>query len=463
MKRLIYILAAAVVLSTSCKEYLDIKPYGQTIPKTADEFSSLLNSTLNKIDYGEEYIIGNITSTAYLECYADNLEASLTTYPEGDYIPICVSVHLSDKQMNYRWLYECIRDCNIVIGNLEERDSRLGMDVLGTAYALRGVCYYELMRQFCEAYDADQASKQLGVPLVTEFDMEAKPLRSTLAQTADQAINDLKEALKYDIQDEIYRFNNDVVTGYLARACFWSERYDEAVVYADQVLTKYPLLNGDAYRNMMASQVQRTGNMIFKSGILTTSGDQTGNDAIKRYLEKRPISKSFIDLFAEGKKDIRYDISIGSKRVFKKNIFACLRSAEMCLILAESYYHLGNEEKALEYLNLLRRNRIEGVEDYTTATLPAVNIKETDLVKVDARGNALTPLIYAILNERRKELFMEGDRWFELKRNGCPEFWVSKKSFKYTTYKFMYTFPLYLKDTELVEGLIQNPGYENVE
>lgn len=271
MKRLIYILAAVLALSTSCKEYLDIKPYGQTIPRTADEFSSLLNSTLNKIDYGEAYIIGNITSVAYLECYADNLEASLTTYPEGDYIPINISAHLSDKQMNYRWLYECIRDCNIVIDNLEERDTRLGMDVLGTAYALRGVCYYELMRQFCESYDGANASKQLGVPLVTEFNMEEKPLRSTLAETADRAIDDLKKALEYDIQDEIYRFNNDVVTGYLARACFWSERYGDAIVYADQVLTKYPLLNGEAYRSMMASQVQRTGNMIFKSGTLTLS------------------------------------------------------------------------------------------------------------------------------------------------------------------------------------------------
>lgn len=461
MKRTIYILAAALVLSTSCKEYLDIKPYGQTIPKTADEFSSLLNSTLNNIDYGEAYIVGNISSVANLECYADNLEASLTSYPGGDFIPINISTHLSDKQMNYRWIYECIRDCNIVIGNLEERDTRLGMDVLGTAYALRGVCYYELMRQFCEAYDADHASEQLGVPLVTEFDMEAKPLRSTLAQTADQAIADLRKALEYDIQDEIYRFNNDVVTGYLARACFWSERYDEAVVYADQVLTKYPLLNGEAYSNMMASQIQRTGNMIFKSGIITTSGNQTGSDATKQYLSNRPVSKAFIDLFAEGDKDIRYGISIGRKRVPNKNIFACLRSAEMCLILAESHYHLGNEEKALEYLNLLRRNRIEGVTDYTATTLPAVNT--ADRLQVDARGNALTPLIYAILCERRKELFMEGDRWFELKRNGCPEFWVARSGFKYTTQKFMYTFPLYLTDTELVDGLIQNPGYDKVE
>ena len=133
----------------------------------------------------------------------------------------------------------------------------------------------------------------------------------------------------------------------------------------------------------------------------------------------------------------------------------------MCLILAESHYHEGDEDEALRYLNLLRSHRIENVAEYTAANLPPVDAN--DRIRADARGNELTPLLYAILCERRKELFMEGDRWFELKRNGCPEFWVAKKGFKYYTNKFMYTFPLYVKDTELVNGLIQNPGYENVE
>lgn len=43
----------------------------------------------------------------------------------------------------------------------------------------------------------------------------------------------------------------------------------------------------------------------------------------------------------------------------------------------------------------------------------------------------------AILNERRKELYMEnGDRWYELKRNGRPEFWWGVSGVKYETLKF---------------------------
>ena len=141
--------------------------------------------------------------------------------------------------------------------------------------------------------------------------------------------------------------------------------------------------------------------------------------------------------------------------------FGCLRSAEMQLILAESLYHSGDKAEALSALNELRHNRIADVLDYTMDTLPAVNLDE--YIKEDVYGEPLTPLLNAILNERRKELFMEGDRWYELKRNGRPEFWTAKQGRKYTTMRFMYTFPLPIKDIAIVNGLIQNPGYDKVQ
>ena len=118
----------------------------------------------------------------------------------------------------------------------------------------------------------------------------------------------------------------------------------------------------------------------------------------------------------------------------------------------------------MSLLNELRRKRIEDVEDYTLRTLP-----EPDpgaLITVDAAGKPLTPLISAILNERRKELYMEGDRWFELKRNGCPEWWVIQQSgstlpVKYVVRRYLYTMPVSVRDIRNSQGKIaQNPGYE---
>ena len=459
MKRTIYILTLCAAVLTSCTKFLDIKPYGEVIPKTADEFSSLLNMILEDIDYGEEVIVGNPSSAVDVECYADNFETNLTKYPAGNMLPLYVGSHLTNKQSLYSNLYTVIKDCNIVIDNLEERDTRLGKDVLGTAYALRGVCYYNLLRDFCEPPVGN--SQGLGVPLVTRFDMEERPLRSTIAATISQAESDMLKAIGYDIQDEIYRFNTDVMEGYLARLYFWTGQWAKAKTYAEKVLAKYPMINGTVYTEMITSRMSPKGNMIIKGFILSESGTTTSYNGDESTLKSRPVSKRFVDVFVEKDKDIRYALSFNKKREQTKYGFGCMRSAEMQLILAESLYHSGDVPGALAALNELRRNRITDVVDYTMETLPAVNPDE--YITVDVNGEPLTPLLNAILNERRKELFMEGDRWYELKRNGRPEFWSAKQGRKYTTYKFMYTFPLPIKDVAIVNGLIQNPGYDNVQ
>lgn len=458
MKKISYILVVCTVLLSSCTKFLDIKPYGKVIPKTAEEFSSMLHSTLEDIDYGEETILGNVLSIADLECYADNLEANISLSESSSYLPLYIGDDLSGKQNRYSNLYDAIKDCNIIMDNIDEKESRLAKDVLGTAYAIRGICYYNLLRDFCEPPVGNM--KGLGVPIVTKFDMEGKPLRSTIEETFKRVENDMLSAISFQIEDPMFRFNSDIMEGYLARLYFWIGDWDKAAEYAAKVLAKYPLLSGMAYTDMLASETTPKGNILIKSGLLTDSSTSMQYSSAKSNMKSRPVSKRFVDIFIEKDADIRYELSFNKKRIFQKNVFACMRSAEMQLILAESLYHGGDQTGALKELNELRSLRIEGVEDYTMQTLPAVN--QDEYIKVDVYGNPLTPLLNAILNERRKELFMEGDRWYELKRNGRPEFWTAKQGRKYTTMKFMYTFPLPIGDIELVDGLVQNPGYDKI-
>ena len=456
----IFFIAATMLSVISCNRYLDIKPYGETIPETAEEFSALLHDLIEEIDYGEDVIIGDAGTMVQLECYADNLATNLTSYPTGNLLHLYVGSYLSNKQLRYSDLYKHIRTCNIIIDNLEERDNREGKDVLGTAYAVRGICYYNLLRDFCQS-PGDGMTSIPGMPLVTTFDMEARPTRSSYMQTVGQIESDLLTAIDYDIQNTIYRFNSDVAKGYLARLYFWTQQYGLAAQYASELLEKYPLLEAASYKEMMESVVAKKGNMLLKSEILSETGQSTNNNTLREMLKSRPCTRQFYDLFTEKERDIRFGLSIDKKRQSVKYPFACLRSAEMQLILAESYYLDDEPGKALAALNELRRKRIVDVPDYTEQTLPAVD--PNDLIQIDAKGNTLAPLLYAIHCERRKELFLEGDRWYELKRNGCPEFWVAKQGVKYTTYSWMYTFPIHIKDIQMIEGMEQNPGYDKME
>ena len=119
MKKTIYISLLCAAVLTSCTKFLDIKPYGKVIPKTAEEFSSMLHSTLEDIDYGEETILGNVLSIADLECYADNLEANISlNEASSSYLPLYIGDDLSNMQSRYANLYDAIKDCNIIFDNI---------------------------------------------------------------------------------------------------------------------------------------------------------------------------------------------------------------------------------------------------------------------------------------------------------------------------------------------------------
>ena len=454
-----------IVLFTSCTDYLDIKPYGRTIPKTAEEFSALMHNHLNNIDSGEdEDIVGN--SSALLEWDAacgDDFEVCLTeTY--GNILRNYVGDILGSLgcEITYQHLYETIRDCNIVLGEMEESGTEEADNVRATAYALRGVCYYQLLRIYCEPPVPGNFSAQLGVPLVMTFDMEEKPLRSSMQQTIDQIESDLENSLAYHMDEEVYRFTEDVVKGYLARLYFWTRQWSMALPIAQELLGKYPLLEGEAYETMMTTSYDLAGNQLLKAYRTVSTQGSTGLESSSTTLQYRPVSTRFLDAFIgdEKKTDIRYRLWVNTKRQSVKTIFCGMRSAEFKLMEAECYYHLGQEDKALQSINDLRRHRISNYADQKMEDL--TDVLPSEIIRQDAEGNALTPLMATILRERRKELFLEGDRFFEQKRNGRPEYWTAADGRKYTTLKYMYTYPIPIHDIEIIPGLVQNPGYTEI-
>lgn len=81
----------------------------------------------------------------------------------------------------------------------------------------------------------------------------------------------------------------------------------------------------------------------------------------------------------------------GNKSVTAKNL-RILKYSDILLIRAEAAFELGNTNEALTQVNVIRQRA--GLADLTTITLPS------------------------IYNERRWEMAMEHDRWFDLVRTG---------------------------------------------
>jgi hypothetical protein len=119
------------------------------------------------------------------------------------------------------------------------------------------------------------------------------------------------------------------------------------------------------------------------------------------------------------------------------NNFRTIRLADVLLMAAEAYNRAStpNDVKARTYLNQVRRRAF------------AVNDASKDIT---SSGTALRQ---AIWDERRLELAMEGDRYFDLVRTGqaaakLPKFVKGKHEL----------FPLPQQEVE-ISGLPQNPNY----
>ena len=459
IKQLILTCCSLLFILTSCNNYLDVKPKGKIIPKTAEEYSTILHYWLDEIEKGANAtIIPEPDYTSLLEFFAEDLDGTLASSLVNT--QLYVGSRINTNQKRYPELYSVIKDCNVIISNMEDTESEMAKNILGTAWSLRSICYHNLLQRFCEPYQPETATETLGLPLVDEFDMEAKPERSNQKETAEFILKGFRNALLYNVTDKDYLFTAQVTKAFMARFFFWTQDWENAIIYAKEVLEQYPMLEAEEYADNINQKLSKGKNVIIASYTNENDIGSLSYVVAQSNVIQRPVSKELVQLFNSSPNDIRKANSFNAQRIPIKKVTTKFRSEELCLIIAESYAHLNNTTEALKYLNLLRSKRI--TQNYTAYTMDNLPEVAKQNITIDATGAPLSKLISAILCERRMELFLEGDRWFELKRNGRPEFWIAANGKKYVTEKYLYTYPIPRADVELFPDLlIQNPGYIN--
>lgn len=358
---------------------------------------------------------------------------------------------------------------------------------LGEAYALRAYTYLQLVQRFSPQYtDANKDTPDLGLPLVTTFDIKALPARATLAQTFDLIYSDIAQAKtlltsKAGVQGAT-TFTIDAVRALEARAALTKGDHPRAYQAATAVIAtgKYPLVSTAAALDAIW-RTDAKGESIVQ--LFTSANEATPNFGLYQYLRRATgkytpdfiPSQWVVDLYQGS--DIRKNVylktfptafktgnfttalvnkyPIGSYGSANSYVHAAkiFRVAELYLIAAEAAYKTGQETQAQDYLNRLRRARITGVTDIT------------------ATGEAL---FEEIKNERIRELAFEGFRLDDLKRWGDPvrrhdpqggtnyiiiepasQFYLLNKPADDP----MFVWPIPLNDTDINKNIKQNPGY----
>ncbi len=449
---------AVLASGVGCRSYLNVQPQGEVIPETDEEFTAIIHNHLRDIEGGgDEYVIGNMDALKFLEGCADNLDANIRTSAN---LTFFAGEEIDSRQRAYEESWKVVRDCNIVIENMKDRSTDMARGALSAAYSMKGIVYYNLLREFCQPWSDSKAGELPGIPIVDKFSIGDKPARGTIRQTYDYALAQFEAALALNPTDPKYVFTEWIIKAYKAKLEFWCQNWDNVISLCEDILANsgISLTPISEYADMINAQYDAKGEVLVRSHTNNSSELDWYFSYTKGYLASRPASARLIRLFGENPgKDVRYAASFDKKRMNVKTPECKIRLSEVVLMLSEAYYHKGDNDSALKWLNDLRRNRIDGVADLTMDSL--TEVRSDERIVMDCQGNAVTPLLQAIFDERRKELYMEGDRWYELKRNGRPEWWVISNGLKYTTKEYLYTSPISKSDVDLNPELEQNPGY----
>lgn len=344
----------------------------------------------------------------------------------------------------YADLYAIIGRCNFFFDRIADLESSLTDDseidllqsLKGEAYFARALCYSELIKCFCKAYDPQTADDELGVALISSYDHPERMIRSSLKKSYEFVIDDLENAAEMVTREDV---NNSVfvtksaVNALLARVYLYMQDWPNARDYATEVIDDKYLQLSSASKIYTAdmSYYQYMWNydaateIIWKVGFTPTSyGGALGKVFLNYdYISYKPDyvpAATALNLYEA--KDLRYD------SFFKSQLTGYAHGLTWPLLIK----YLGNPEfLALRILHvnmpkvlrlseqyLIRAEALCRLEKYGDAAKDLTTLRAARYSSYGSASLSQDTWLDEISKERVRELFMEGFRLQDLKRWG---------------------------------------------
>lgn len=299
--------------------------------------------------------------------------------------------------------------------------------IKGQARAIRGLAHFDLVRLFAQHYTFTAGGGHVGVPIVTEYNVAAKPARNTVAEVYTQVIDDLTagyNGMTLDPPNAGY-MNKIAAAALLGRVYLYMDDFSNAEAWSTTAITEATAAGKSLVANADYPTMFLDGNSseaLFEINMILV--DNNGSDHLggmykeSGYGDYLPSNILFTLLDTLNTDDIRGKGAMwladpnltgifGSVRVNKypsagstiaTDNLPIIRLSEVYLNRAEARAKLGtNDAGARDDANMLINLRTNGFNALTTES-----------------GQAL---VDAILDERRRELYAEGHRIFDISRN----------------------------------------------
>ena len=430
MKKIIYSLFVLLTMTTvGCDNYIDITPKGAVTVDSAQQYYELI-ATPMRAYYPSSFIllsddqwVKESEILGYESISADGINFTFNEKADRTILP--------DNNL-YENIYSFILRSNLVIDNVDKGQGSQELKTLAKAEArtFRAFDHFLAVNTFAKAYNPETAASDGGVCIMDRYDLEATPVKSTVAEVYNFIINELEQAVPLLEEKPVNIYHPNRAFGYalLAKVYLFHRDWAKAQEAAEQSLklnsqlADYNLIN-DAGGTARYKNFAKDGNPEVLSYHWMAGWGSGEQVCLYHYGMISPELKSLFEA-----NDLRYSLflrdtgtsitswfdsgsgaAIWTPAITNLDRFTYmsvgLRTAEVYLIMAEALARQNNLTEAAKYVSQLRDKRIKGGNGHVDA--PATQV---EMVKM-------------IIDERRKELLFGFNRFFDLKRlNIEPEY-----------------------------------------
>jgi len=339
----------------------------------------------------------------------------------------------------WKQAYQVIFSANQIIERIQDGQSPKLDQLKGENLYLRAMAHFDLVKYFGRPYTQGQGNNP-GVVIKASNKEVGLPSRSTVKEVYDLVVADLEKAASLMTDEKPASFaSREVAYALLSRIHLYMEDNAKAIEYANLVINsdRYELLSTNAYRKYFWEIPDNNSETIFAIRHMLSDNRDKGSLGSMYYSDvtgtagwgQMYASLDFMRLINKYPEDARHSFieiqkaANGVDTIKRNNVPkffinklswqegainlsspVYLRLAEMFLNRAEANAKLGNDQLAIDDVNIIRtRAGLSGAALYTVG---------------DLKGHA--SILDVVLEERRLELAFEAQRPLDLFRNNRP-------------------------------------------
>lgn len=410
-------LVVLLLVFVSCgKEFLDIKRNAnQVVPTEISAYQAILDR-ISIMNGSPPILLGFVGAD---EFFVSSAILNGLSFPhERNAYKWAADVYEGREFFDWNNAYQRILYANMAL-DVEKikpsvHEQETWNNVKGSAHFFRAYNYYHLAQIFCKTFDSASSSRDLGLPLRIDYDITVKYKRSSLQEVYDFIISDLEISLKLlpILGSNKYRPSKAQAYMMLAKVYLQMEDYEKAYQYSVDALAIHNEL-------IDFNLIDLGQNYSFANDYAKTNTEVLFFNWLNVAIISEPrvnFDTDLLTLYEDGdlRRNVYFKKATDQRVVFKGSYssnlgyFTGLATNELWLIKAESAIRTGRIQDSENSLNHLLKHRYK--KDSFT---PYIFNDPKEALKF-------------ILTERRKELFMRGTRWEDLKRlNKEPEFAIT--------------------------------------